>query len=298
MRFDFHWTPDGWRISEANTDVAGGYIESSGMTRLFAAEYPEYAMAGDPAKVLVEAARRLMQSGGVVGFMHLTIYSEDRQIMLFLEKCMKAAGLATCLFSPDQLRWAQGQASVISAWYQGPLGFLFRFVPAEWLSAQSTRTGWPSLFGDGDTPVCNPAYAVLTQTKRFPLVWDRLRSPLLTWRALLPPTAPCAPGELDRDGWILKAALSHEGHNIGMPGVTASDEWVRIRKEAGRAPDLWVRQKRFETLPLATPDGPMYPCLGVYVIDGKTAGAFGRLAQRPLTDDRSRDVVVLVERLD
>ena len=23
MRFDFHWTTDGWRISEANTDVAG-----------------------------------------------------------------------------------------------------------------------------------------------------------------------------------------------------------------------------------------------------------------------------------
>jgi len=27
MRFDFHWTLDGWRISEANTDVAGGFIE-------------------------------------------------------------------------------------------------------------------------------------------------------------------------------------------------------------------------------------------------------------------------------
>jgi nucleoside-diphosphate-sugar epimerase len=29
MRFDFHWTDEGWRISEANTDVAGGFVEAS-----------------------------------------------------------------------------------------------------------------------------------------------------------------------------------------------------------------------------------------------------------------------------
>src|SRR5262249_947872 len=34
LRFDFHWTPEGWRISEANTDVAGGFIEASGVTQL------------------------------------------------------------------------------------------------------------------------------------------------------------------------------------------------------------------------------------------------------------------------
>src|SRR5207245_6230151 len=34
MRFDFHFTTQGWRISEANTDVPGGFIEAAGFTRL------------------------------------------------------------------------------------------------------------------------------------------------------------------------------------------------------------------------------------------------------------------------
>lgn len=29
LRFDFHYTPDGWRISEVNSDVPGGYTEAS-----------------------------------------------------------------------------------------------------------------------------------------------------------------------------------------------------------------------------------------------------------------------------
>src|SRR5262245_10455510 len=29
IRFDFHWTSEGWRISEANADVASGHIEAS-----------------------------------------------------------------------------------------------------------------------------------------------------------------------------------------------------------------------------------------------------------------------------
>ncbi len=49
IRFDFHWTTDGWRISEANSDVCGGYIEASGVTPLVAACYPNCRPAGDPA---------------------------------------------------------------------------------------------------------------------------------------------------------------------------------------------------------------------------------------------------------
>jgi glutathionylspermidine synthase len=40
MRFDFHWTTEGWRISEANTDVVGGFIEASGVTQLMASRGP------------------------------------------------------------------------------------------------------------------------------------------------------------------------------------------------------------------------------------------------------------------
>ncbi|MBO0700872.1 MAG: hypothetical protein J2P46_20925, partial [Zavarzinella sp.] len=40
IRFDFHPAADGWRISEANSDVPGGYAESSHFPRLMAEHWP------------------------------------------------------------------------------------------------------------------------------------------------------------------------------------------------------------------------------------------------------------------
>lgn len=54
----------------------------------------------------------------------------------------------------------------------------------------------------------------------------------------------------------------------------------------------WVAQRRFEALP--TPRGAMYPCRGVYTINGKAAGLFGRLAPRPLIDFAATQVAVLM----
>ena len=295
MRFDFHWTSNGWRISEANTDVAGGFIEASGITQLFAEQYPEFEMAGDPTLTLVEAARRLIRGTGVVGLMHMTVSSEDRQVMLFLERQLQEACLKTCLFGPAQLRWKDTRAMVDCAWYQGPIDFLIRFVPAQWLPSQLARSIHPNFFRDTETKQCNPGYGVLTQSKRFPLVWDRLLAPLLTWQALLPPTRAPQAAELNSEAWVLKPALGHEGHNIAIRGVNEQDDWTRICMRVASTPENWVQQQRFVVERLDTPEGAMFPCLGIYVIDGKVAGAYGRMAHRPLIDYRSRDVVVLVD---
>jgi hypothetical protein len=48
-------------------------------------------------------------------------------------------------------------------------------------------------------------------------------------------------------------------------------------------------------LPLETLDGPRFPCLGAYVIDGQAVGAYCRLAPRPLIDDRAQEMVVLID---
>ena len=39
-RFDFHWTRDGWRASEINADVPGGFIEAGAVTRIVAEVLP------------------------------------------------------------------------------------------------------------------------------------------------------------------------------------------------------------------------------------------------------------------
>jgi hypothetical protein len=39
----------------------------------------------------------------------------------------------------------------------------------------------------------------------------------------------------------------------------------------------------------------MHVCLGVFVVDGRAAGTYGRMARVPLIDARAYDVAVLVD---
>ena len=39
----------------------------------------------------------------------------------------------------------------------------------------------------------------------------------------------------------------------------------------------------------------MYPCVGVYTIDGRAAGAYVRLSHRPIVDYRAIDAALLIE---
>ena len=50
IRFDFHFTTEGWRISEANSDVPGGFNEASGFTKLMAQYFGHAATSGDPTE--------------------------------------------------------------------------------------------------------------------------------------------------------------------------------------------------------------------------------------------------------
>src|SRR5262249_53428677 len=153
--------------------------------------------------------------------MHLTVYIEDRQVMLYLAKRLQEESLSTCLFSPGQLHWVDGQASVISDGYTGPLDLVFRFFPTEWLPQLPSLAGWEKFVVGGRTIACNPGYAILTQNKRFPLLWDQLTTSLPTWRSLLPETrSPLDFTHVPGSGWVYKPALGHEGRDIGIPGVT------------------------------------------------------------------------------
>jgi glutathionylspermidine synthase len=295
MRFDFHWTAEGWRISEANTDVASGFIEASGFTSLLAAHYPGWRPAGDPAGVLAAAIGKATGNGARVALMHLTVFADDRQIMLYLARRLAEHGLQVCLCSPEQLRWSGGKARVVSDGHTGPVDLVVRFFPADWLIRLPTDTSWDGYQAGGRTPVCNPGYAVLTQSKRFPLTWDALHTSLPTWHALLPETR--SPREVSwpsGDDWVIKPALGHEGNDVAMTGVTDPAEWKHLVRSARKHPEAWAVQRRFQSLPLPTPDGWGYPCLGVYVIDGQVAGAYGRMGRQPLTDYRAREIAVLV----
>lgn len=294
IRFDFHYTDDGWRISEANSDVPGGFNEASGLVPLFRESFPHLESVGDPAGVLAQAVAARCPVGGSVGLVHATAYSDDRQVMEFLGGRLRVLGLEVHFTGPDHVAWVDGSARLRCEGKDERLDFLLRFFPAEWMVNLPRRTAWENFFGGSSTPACNPGSALLCQSKRFPLAWDRLESPLPTWRTLLPETRDPAEADWKRDQeWILKPAWGRVGQDIGMHGHTTPADWKRIRQGVFWRRREWVAQRRFRCPGLAGLPAAV-PCLGIYTVDGKAAGAYGRISTRNIVDHLSRDTAVFI----
>lgn len=293
VRFDFHLTRDGWRISEANSDVPGGLNEASGLPPLLAAEYSGAEPAGDPAGAYVDAILSGSPHAGVVGFIHATAYSDDCQMMTYLARRCEGRGAAARLASPAELVWREGRAALRDGMQAART--LVRFFPADWLCALPAGCGWRHFYAGGRTPVSNPAVALLTQCKRHPLVWDDCRTPLPVWRAMLPETRDPREVQWERSGdWVVKPSLGRVGEDVLVPGIVVRDE-PKLRQACRRHPEGWVAQRRFEAVPLELDGQTWYPCIGVYTVDGQAIGAYGRVATRPLIDGSARDAAVLVE---
>ena len=291
MRFDFHPTAAGWALSEVNSDVPGGFNEATGLTSLMHEHHPDLAMAGDPARQL--AARiRACTTDRPVALVHCSAYSDDRQVMEFLADHLHAIGVATTACAPDALRWRDAGVSVGDG---GPCGAIMRFYPAEWLPALPLGCHWWRFFAGDGVPATNPGSAVLVQGKRLPLLWERLRTRLPIWRALLPET--CAVAEVAdwNDGWLLKPAWGRVGEGIVGPGFGLVRDWDKARSASRRHPHLWLAQRTFTSQPIAGPFGPAHVCLGVYTIDGEPAGIYGRIAQTPPINRLAQEVAVLVD---
>ncbi|MDB6018121.1 MAG: hypothetical protein JWR19_2610 [Pedosphaera sp.] len=296
MRFDFHLTTDGWRISEVNSDVPGGFTEASSFTQLLAAHYAGAQPAGDPVTAWCDA---LAQSAGEIGAIALLSapgFMEDHQIMAYLARRLNAQGYETHLANPLQLEWRDGIASMISDPRHTPLAAIVRFYQGEWLARLPEACGWSNFFCGGRTPVGNPGSAIISESKRFPLAWDDLQTPLPAWRKLLPETRDPrdVPWETD-DTWLLKSAFCNTGDTVSIRSLLPSQQWQSVAREVRRRPQDWVAQKRFQTLAVNTPAGPLYPCIGVYTINGQVAGAYARVAPRQLIDFAAIDIALLVE---
>jgi glutathionylspermidine synthase len=299
MRFDFHPTPDGWRISEVNSDVPGGFSESSEFPAMLSEHFREYVPAGAPGPVLADALENtIVRHGGrecalvsAAGFM------EDLQVVSYLARLLERRGVETHLGNPQHLRCDRGRLVMDVGADTVPLALVVRFHQAEWLSQKAHASIAPHLLGDSETPVVNPGHAVVGESKRLPLVWDELGLKMDAWRRLLPETRDPRDAPWLRDsGWLLKTAFCNTGDSVSSPLSLSRREWIRAAADAAVFPRHWVAQRRFEVVPLDTPVGAMYPCIGVYTIGGRACGLYGRLSKTPVVTYAAADVAVLIEK--
>lgn len=296
IRFDFHFTTEGWRVSEANTDVPGGFNEASGFTKLIAGHYENVCPAGDPTWEMARTISGIVPRNGIVALVHATSFSDDRQVMVFLARRLEEAGLRPVLAAPDHLQWQNNRPFLQIGDGPQPVDFIFRFFPAEWLTALPRHCHWWHLLGDSDKPLSNPGSALITQSKRFPLVWDDLGVLLPVWNSLLPRTFDVRQidGHIPSASLVFKPAFGRVGDMIKMDGVTPEKEKRVIDRSIRRYPKMWIAQERFEAVPMRSPLGDLYPCIGVYTLNTRVIGAYGRIARRPLIDHLAQDAAVLV----
>ncbi len=294
MRFDFHPTSEGWAVSEVNSDVPGGFAEASALAQLAAKHVDGARPGGDAAGALAAGMLARVGAGCRIALVHATAYSDDRQVMQFLANRLTEAGLTCVLAAPDHLRWENRRAVSLVEGAAGPIDGIVRFFPAEWMPELPASSGWRGYF-DALTTMCNPPQALLGQSKRLPLVWDRLDVDVPAWRAALPETRDPreAPWRTD-ETWLLKPAFGRVGEDIAWRGSGKAKDWRRLSRSATLWPRHWIAQRRFESRALPTRNGARHLCVGVFTIDGKASGFYGRLATGGIIEKHAQDIPVLI----
>lgn len=126
-RFDFHPTRDGWRISEVNSDVPGGLLESDGLPPLLAEAVPGLTYLPNTTALYIDDLLGPESMESPIGLLHASAYTDDRQVMLYLQRELERRGQVAVLLSPDNLHWAKNGVSARTDWYAGPLARLIRF---------------------------------------------------------------------------------------------------------------------------------------------------------------------------
>lgn len=298
MRFDFHPTDKGWEISEVNSDVPGGLAEASILPKIAGQFFKDCCPGENVAEQLLHSFETKLEKGSRIAFVHATAYADDRQVMQFLSDYFAQNGFRTVFAAPEHIHWENKKASCIIEGAQGPVDGIVRFFPLEWFETLPRSCSRKGYF-DCDIPCCNHPTAMLTQSKRLPLIWDSLNTDIKSWRALLPETKEPKAIKKGQEGWIYKPAFGRVGGGISIKGTMPEKERLKTEKAARRQKKLWIAQRMFNSIPVEAADGKKYHiCLGVFTVDGEAAGFYARLSETARIDENAQDIPVLIRRED
>ncbi len=294
MRFDFHPTAAGWRVSEANTDVPGGWREGASLPQLY---QPFYAGLDCPESPLDAWGRRIesLAPTGHVALLSAPGYLEDQQVLRTFRTELESRKIASSLIqTPAALDWTRAGCCTLSG-SRITVSAVIRFYQIEWICALPSSTRWRHLLASKDIPVLNPASSAISESKRFPLLFRGAKN-CPAWQALMPECRDPREISAEWDAWVLKACYSNTGDRVLMVGDLARKDREQAIRRAQRHPSEWVAQRRFATLALESRRGPLFPCVGVFVVGGRAAGAYVRLSTHQVTDGAALEAPLLIDR--
>ena len=296
MRFDFHPIEEGWAISEVNSDVPGGFAEASILPEIASKLFEKCKPYKNSADILLKEFKSRLKNNARIAFIYATSYSDDRQVMEFLSDHFNENGFDTVFAGPDHIKWNDKKAYNIVYGQEGNIDGIIRFFPLEWLVNLSPKANWEGYYTT-ETCSCNHPISIFAQSKRLPLIWDKLEIDIPTWKRLLPATIDPRLIKSKDDDWILKPTLGRVGEDISIKGTIPEKELLDIFKVAQRHPNDWVAQRLFKSKPLITENNEAYHlCVGVFTINAKSAGFYGRISPYPRIDARAEDIPILVSK--
>ena len=101
----------------------------------------------------------------------------------------------------------------------------------------------------------------------------------------------------EEDEYIYKPACGRVGEKISIKEACEEDEYKSILKDVKRHSNKYLAQKKFHSKPLKSPDGKYFHvCIGSYTVEGKQAGFYARISEKPRIDSNAADIPVIIER--
>ena len=289
MRFDFHPTDDGWRLSEVNSDVPGGLNEASSFHRLWPLPTAGWQAAGEPARAYVEHVIGAydLNRRSRVGLVHATAYSDDWQQMALFQELLAAADIDAVGLSPTDIELRSG-----GMYFGGtPLDAALRFFPGDWLLFSREGAPW---FERHPANLSNPLGALFSQNKYFPVICAALGIATPTWERYLPRTFRLALADLAGSRDLAKPCFGRVGEDIAMLDELDGFRRLGIAFDLLLARGLWIRQEAFRGMNLGSTSEPIRACVGIYCVGGKVIGGYGRLTGERFVDMRATDSPVFV----
>ena len=287
------------RCCEVNSDTPSGEAEAVILNQLL---FPYHTAVRDPNRRFPQAFWSMLVAshGGrtprTVGIVYPTELTDDLSMVALYRMWLEARGCRVILGSPYNLHACDGGVGMFGV----PVELIIRHYKTDWWGERQVVWADAAPYPDaeplapqlqrlleaeyaGRVTMVNPFGTVLSQNKlSLAFMWEEQRhfSPLAQrWiRRYIPETyrmaqVPQAVLLAQQQDWVLKSAYGCEGaETICGPFVSAA-LWDETVTKA--LPALWVCQRFFDV----APDHHGALCnYGVYLVGGKSAGFFARLA--------------------